>query len=97
MSTANNVTIRKLSRNAGDGGHVSYDVDVRAHDGSVLHFTFNGSIFGGSVLLTIRSQDGEWSREAIDDPRRFGEFTSPDWVNRYLDTRASAAKAYLSD
>lgn len=97
MSSANNVTIHQMRRNAGEGGHVSYDVDVRARDGSVLHLTFNGNIFGGSVLLTIRSQDGEWSREAIEEPRRFGEFTSPDWVNRYLDTRATAAKAYLSD
>jgi hypothetical protein len=96
MSSANNVTIRQIRRIAGEGGHVSYDVDV-LHDESVQHFTFNGNIFGGSVLLTIRSQDGEWSREAIDEPRRFGEFTSPDWVNRYLDVHAMAANAYMSD
>jgi hypothetical protein len=92
------VSIRQIRRIAGDGGHVSYDVEVQTDDGHIQQFTFSGNIFVGPVILSIRSHDGQWSREAIDEPRRFGEFASADWVSRYLNSgRPAATSAYASD
>lgn len=92
------MTIRQISRIAGDGGHVSYEADVQTDDGSVHHFTFSGNIFVGPVILTIRSHDGQWSRDVINEPRRFGEFASADWVSQYLNLGMRAAtNAYASD
>jgi hypothetical protein len=96
MSNSNNMTVRQIRRVAGEGGHVSYDVEVQTHDGSVHQFTFNGNIFVGPVMLAIRTVDGQWSREVIDEPRRFGEFATADWISRYLEQR-SAPRAYVSD
>jgi hypothetical protein len=96
MPSKNDATIRQIRRIAGDGGHVTYDVEVQIHDGAVQHFTFNGNIFVGPVTLTIRGHDDQWSGEVIDEPRRFGEFASADWVSRYLAERYSAG-AYVSD
>jgi hypothetical protein len=98
MSNTNFVTIRQISRTAGEAGHVSYDVEIETDDGSVEQFSFSGNIFVGPVMLTIRSHDGQWSREVIDEPRRFGEFASADWVSRYLSSgRRAATSAYASD
>jgi len=96
MPSTDHTTIRQIKRVAGEAGHVTYDVDVQTRDGLVHQFTFSGSIFVGPVMLSIRRQDGQWSREVIDEPRRFGEFASTDWVNRYLESRATAS-AYASD
>lgn len=91
MSNTSIVTIRQIRRVAGHGGHVSYDVEVETDDGRIQQLSFSGSIFVGPVMLTIRSHDGQWSREVIDEPRRFGEFASPDWVTRYLNSGRRAA------
>ena len=96
MPSTDHATICQIKRVAGEAGHVTYDVDVQTHDGSVHHFTFSGSIFVGPVMLSIRRHDGQWSREVIDEPRRFGEFASTDWVDRYLESRATVS-AYASD
>ena len=45
-----------------------------------------------------RFVSGQWSREAIDEPRRFGEFASADWVSHYLNSgRRAVTSAYASD
>lgn len=82
--SAGGVVVRESSRVAGDAGHVRYDVTVQASDGSTQHMTFTGNIFGGSVMLRTDSGDGVWSADVIEDPRRYGEFASPDWVGCYL-------------
>lgn len=98
MSSRNIATIRQIKRIAGHGGHVSYDVEVQTDDGHIQQFTFSGSIFVGPVIMSIRSHDGQWSREAIDEPRRFGEFASADWVTGFLNSgRRVATSAYASD
>ena len=82
--------IRQINRIAGEGGHVTYVVEVEVHDGSVRHFTFDGNIFVGPVMMSVRDRDDQWSGEVIDQPRRFGEFAAPDWVSRYLEERHPA-------
>ena len=96
MPSTSSATIRQIRRIAGDAGHVIYDVEIRVHDGSIQHFTFNGNIFVGPVSLTIRSHDDQWSAEVIDEPRRFGEFASETWVGNYMEQRYSTG-AYASD
>jgi hypothetical protein len=96
MQSTNDVFIRHIRRIAGEAGSVTYEVEAHAQDGGVQHFTFSGNIFVGPVVLTTRCEDGQWNREVIDEPRRFGEFTSADWVSRYLQER-SATSAYASD
>lgn len=91
MASTSTATVRQVKRIAGDAGHVTYDVEVQIHDGSVQHLTFNGNIFVGPVTLTIRHHDDTWSGEVIDEPRRFGEFASAEWVGRYLEQRYSAS------
>ncbi|MET4427771.1 MULTISPECIES: hypothetical protein [unclassified Mycolicibacterium] len=98
MPSRDIATIRQIKRVAGHGGHVSYDVEVQTDDGRIQQLTFSGSIFVGPVILSIRSHDGQWSREAIDEPRRFGEFASADWVSHYLNSgRRAVTSAYASD
>ena len=41
-----------------------------------------GNIFVGPVAVT-EDTDGQWADEVIDEPRRFGEFYSPEWVRRF--------------
>lgn len=78
-------TVRKVTRTAGEGGHVTYDVDVEAPNDSVQHFEFSGNMFVGPVLLVTRSHDGHSSATVIDDPRRFGEFAAEDWVHQFFE------------
>jgi hypothetical protein len=83
---ASDPTLRQIRRIAGEGGQVSYDVDVPTIGGT-RHFAFAGNIFVGPVLVTSRDEAGQWDQEVIDDPRRFGEFVSSDWVSRFLAAR----------
>jgi hypothetical protein len=87
IGIANDPTFRQIRRIAGEGGQVSYYVDVPTIGGGTRHFAFAGNIFVGPVLVTSRDDPGQWDHEVIDDPRRFGEFVSSDWVSRFLAAR----------
>lgn len=76
--------VRNMRRVAGEAGHVSYYVEVETSTGAARHFAFSGNIFVGPVLVTSRDDDGGWDHEMLDQPRRFGEFVSAEWVDRYL-------------
>lgn len=77
-------TLGQIRRSAGEAGHVSYYVDVSTDGGGIRHFAFSGNIFVGPVLVTTRDEHGQWDHDVIDDPRRFGEFASADWVRRWF-------------
>ena len=86
---ARHPTIRRIRRVAGEAGHVNYYVDVHTGNGA-RHFAFAGNIFVGPVLMTSRDDEGRWDHEVIDDPRRFGEFVSSEWIDRFLAARDEA-------
>jgi hypothetical protein len=79
--------VRQLTRKAGEAGHVDYHVDVQTGAGLVRHFIFSGNIFVGPVALVSITEDGRREDELIREPRRFGEFVSPDWIRRFLAAR----------
>jgi hypothetical protein len=79
--------VRQLTRKAGEAGHVDYHVDVQIGGGSMRHFTFSGNIFVGPVALVSITEDGRREGELMREPRRFGEFASPDWIRRLLAAR----------
>jgi hypothetical protein len=81
--------VREIERTAGEGGYVSYRVRLQTPSGP-RDVTFSGNIFVGPVAVT-EDTDGQWADEVIDEPRRFGEFYSPDWVRRFVATRQRAA------
>ncbi|MCV7420892.1 hypothetical protein H7K45_10115 [Mycobacterium yunnanensis] len=78
---------------AGEAGQVGYYVDVETSSGETRHFAFTGNIFVGPVLVTSRDGAGRWDYEVIDDPRRFGEFVSAEWVDRFLESWPKARAA----
>lgn len=83
---ANNRNGHRITRIAGKGGHVTYEVDVASPNGSDQHLTFSGNIFVGPVVLSGRDEDGRGFRVTVAEPRRYGEFVSADWVIRFLET-----------
>jgi hypothetical protein len=82
--------VREIERIAGEGGYVSYRVRLQTPTG-LRDVTFSGNIFVGPVAVTGGDTGGLWADEVIDQPRRFGEFYSPDWVWRFVATRQRAA------
>ena len=68
----------------GEAGHVRYYVDVVSLDGQTRHFAFAGNIFVGPVVVTSEDEVGRWDLRVIDEPRRFGEYVSAEWVRRFL-------------
>ena len=82
--TTNDPVIRRIRRVAGEAGYLTYDVEGDDAGGGPRHFTFSGNIFAGPVLMTSRDLCGNWQHEVIEDPRRFGEFFSAEWVAHFL-------------
>jgi hypothetical protein len=58
-----------------------------------MGFTFSGNIFVGPVALVSITEDGRREDELIREPRRFGEFASPDWIRRFLEARLQLGPA----
>jgi hypothetical protein len=85
--------VRHFRRVAGQGGHVTYFVEVETSGGSPRHFAFAGNIFVGPVVVTSTDAHGRSKHEVIDHPRRFGEFVSSDWVDRFLESWHAAQAA----
>lgn len=79
------LVVRRISRIAGEGGHISYHVEIQTRDGSARECTFSGNMFVGPVVLISTDADGESCSALIDEPRRFGEFVNKEWVLRFLD------------
>jgi hypothetical protein len=90
---ARHPTVRHIRRIAGEAGHVSYYVAVHSGNGAARHFAFAGNIFVGPVLVTSRDEEGHWDHAVIDEPRRFGEFVSSEWVDRFLQAWLDGAPA----
>ncbi|BDX34786.1 hypothetical protein TUM20985_53330 [Mycobacterium antarcticum] len=72
-----------------------YHVETTGCDGGTRRLTFVGNIFVGSVVMTSRDGVGHRESHVIDNPRRFGEFVSSEWVSRYLDERHDAGVCQL--
>ena len=85
MDTAGG-SVRRIERVPGAGGNVDYHVDVHA-DGISKRLVFSGNIFVGPVVLTGTDERGGRWDEVIDEPRRYGEFATADWISRFLDRR----------
>jgi hypothetical protein len=81
----NRMSLQQIRRSAGEGGNVSYYVDVPTTEGGTRHFAFFGNIFVGPVVVTSRDESGHWEHEVVEEPRRFGEFVTAQWVLEYLD------------
>jgi hypothetical protein len=92
-ANTNEPFVRSVRRVAGDCGHVSYHVDVRADNGGTRRLVFSGNIFVGPVVLVDSGDRGESHCEVINEPRRFGEFVSGEWVCRFLAARAAESPA----
>ncbi|MCW2515487.1 MAG: hypothetical protein JWR11_4529 [Mycobacterium sp.] len=84
MVIAKDPAFHQIRRTAGEAGHVSYHVDLKDVSGGPRHFAFSGNIFVGPVVVTSRDGRGRWDHQVVDDPRRFGEFVSSEWVRRFL-------------
>jgi hypothetical protein len=85
--------VRHFRRVAGQAGHVTYFVEVQASGGGARHFAFAGNIFVGPVVVTSNDAQGRSEHEVVDRPRRFGEFVSAEWVDRFLESWYSAQAA----
>jgi len=72
---------------------VSYHVEVHGDGGALRRLTFAGNIFVGPVVVTSTYSDGRSDHEVVDHPRRFGEFVSADWVDRFLESRHASRAA----
>ena len=88
-------TCEHIERTAGEAGHVRYRVEVTASDGGTRRLTFAGNIFVGAVVMTSRDGFGRRERRLIENPRRFGEFVSSEWVRRYLAERDEAGVCHV--
>ncbi|MEU0497249.1 hypothetical protein [Mycobacterium sp. NPDC006124] len=55
-------------------------------DGDPCQLAFAGNIFVGPVVVTSTDADGRSDLEVIDQPRRYGEFVSSEWVDRFLES-----------
>lgn len=82
---ANEPAFHQIRRIAGEAGHVSYYVDVGTIEGGTRRLAFAGNIFVGPVVVTSRDEARQWDHDLIEDPRRFGEFVSSEWIRRFLD------------
>jgi hypothetical protein len=80
---ATKLDIRQITRVAGEGGHISYHVDVETSESVAWQCTFRGNIFVGPVVLISAADNGQSCTVVIDDPRRFGEFATEDWIRRF--------------
>jgi hypothetical protein len=85
--------VRHVRRVAGQAGHVTYFVEVEAEGGTARHFSFAGNIFVGPVVVTSTDGHGRSVNEVVDQPRRFGEFVSSEWVDRFLESWHAAQAA----
>lgn len=80
---ATKVDIRQITRVAGDGGNISYQVDGTTSDGKSFRCSFAGNMFVGPVIAISTTDEGESCTLVIADPRRFGEFATEDWIRRF--------------
>ncbi|KAA0102180.1 hypothetical protein CIW49_02335 [Mycolicibacterium sp. P1-18] len=72
---------------------MDYFVEVETSPGEPRHFAFAGNIFVGPVVVTSTDGRGRREHEVIDHPRRFGEFVSAEWVDRFLESWQAAQAA----
>ncbi|GAB7066782.1 hypothetical protein H7J06_28450 [Mycobacterium hodleri] len=86
-------TVRNFRRVAGQAGHVNYYVEVQADGDDSRHLVFAGNIFVGPVVVISTDAEGRSTHEVVDHPRRFGEFVSSDWVDRFLESWHAAQAA----
>jgi hypothetical protein len=83
-TTVKGATVRRITRTAGAGGHVTYVVDIRTPAGTARTCTFSGNLFGGPVLLSSECADGRTRIAEIEQPREFGEFAIEHWVHGFF-------------
>ena len=77
--------VRQIRRIAGDGGNISYHVGIQTSAGTALQCSFSGNMFVGPVVLISSSEDGRACEVVIDQPRRFGEFATEQWVRSFFE------------
>lgn len=87
--------VRRITREAGQGGDVAYYVEVSAPQGDTRHFAVSGNIFAGPVVLVGRDDAGHRYDEVVPRPRTFGEFASADWVYRFFESRRHTLSATM--
>jgi len=73
--------VLEIKRTGGLAGNFSLDATVE-RDGEEGRVTFYGSTYGGPVVMVT-----SMGQTFVDDPQRFGDRLSEEWVRRFFEER----------